>query len=314
MSTRTAPPIDVAAAVIHGPGNRVLLAQRPTGKPYAGYWEFPGGKIEVGESGLQALRRELHEELGIEVDDASPWLTRVYAYPEKTVRLRFFRVDRWHGEPHGREGQTLSWQAPNCISVAPLLPANGPIMQALCLPDVYAITNAAKWGQVAFLQRLRGALEKGVRLIQLREKDMSAAQALAFAREVVALAHTFDATVLINAGMALDADVGAAGIHLPSTHLMQLSARPSVRMCAASCHTRAELEHAAALGLDFVVLSQVLVSASHPGTRGIGWPRFAALISDYPLPVYALGGLGPADLSAAQRHGAHGIASMSAVW
>ncbi len=314
MSTRTLSPIDVAAAVIHGPEGHVLLAQRPAGKPYAGYWEFPGGKIEMGEDALQALRRELHEELGIEVDEASPWLTRIYAYPEKTVRLRFFRVDRWHGEPHGREGQTLSWQSPQSITVAPLLPANDPIMQALCLPDVYAITNAAKWGQAEFLQRLRGALKKGVRLIQLREKEMSVPQALVFAREVMGLAQTFDATVLINADMTLDADVGAAGLHLPSAQLMQLRTRPSVPVCAASCHTVAELEHAAALGLDFVVLSQVRVSASHPGSPGIGWPRFAALISNYPLPVYALGGLGPADLSTARRHGAHGIASMSAVW
>jgi 8-oxo-dGTP diphosphatase len=95
---------------------------------------------------------------------------------------------------------------------------------------------------------------------------------------------------------------------------MQLRTRPAVPVCAASCHSRIELEHAAALGLDFVVLSQVNASASHPGTPGIGWPRFSALINDYPLPVYALGGVGPTDLATARRHGAHGIASMSAVW
>jgi 8-oxo-dGTP diphosphatase len=314
MNVSRNPLIDVAAAVIHGPQDQVLLAQRPTGKPYAGYWEFPGGKIEMGEGALQALRRELHEELGIEVDDASPWLTRVYAYPEKTVRLRFFRVERWHGEPHGREGQTLCWQSPHAITVTPLLPANDPIMQALRLPAIYAITHATKWGPNEFLRRLTSALEKGVRLIQLREKEMSARDATAFAREVVALANKYDATVLINADMALDVEVGAAGLHLPSAQLMRLGTRPPARVCAASCHTPAELKHAAALGLDFVVLSQVLATASHPGAPSIGWPRFAELIADYPLPVYALGGMRLDDLSTARRHGAHGIASMSAVW
>lgn len=307
-------PIDVAAAVIYGPAGQVLLAQRPTGKPYAGYWEFPGGKIEAGETPLAALRRELHEELGVGVEAASPWLTRLYAYPEKAVRLRFFRVDRWHGQAHGREGQALSWQTPGAVTVAPLLPANEPILRALSLPAVYAITHAARWGTAAFLARLERALAQGVRLIQVREKEMEPAAALAFARAVCERALPYGATVLVNADMGAAAEFGVAGLHLPSTHLMRLRTRPPVAVCAASCHTRAELEHAAALGLDFVVLSQVQTSASHPGTAGIGWTRFTELIADYPLPVYALGGVGPADLSVARRHGAHGVASMSAVW
>ncbi len=314
MNFSAKPPIDVAAAVIHGPRGEVLLAQRPAGKPYAGYWEFPGGKIEIDEDAPQALRRELHEELGIEVDEVSPWLTRVYAYPEKTVRLRFFRVERWHGEPHGREGQTLCWQSPHAITVTPLLPANDPIMQALRLPPIYAITQAAKWGPEEFLRRLRDALEKGVRLIQLREKEMSARDATLFARDAVALANRYDAMVLINADMALEDNVRASGVHLPSATLMRTTARPPVRLCAASCHTPAELEHAAALGLDFVVLSQVLATASHPGSTGIGWRHFAELVADYSLPVYALGGMRLDDLPTARRHGAHGIASMTAVW
>ena len=95
--------VEVAAAVLIRPDDSFLLACRPDGKPYAGYWEFPGGKIEAGESPLQALTRELDEELGITVRQATPWLTRTFSYPHATVRLRFYRVTAWHGELTPRE-------------------------------------------------------------------------------------------------------------------------------------------------------------------------------------------------------------------
>src|SRR5207253_9676517 len=99
--------IEVAAAVIQRPDGRFLLAQRPPGKVYAGYWEFPGGKLEPGEPPAQALARELHEELGIGVACAYPWITRVFTYPHATVRLNFFRVTSWAGEPQPREDQAI---------------------------------------------------------------------------------------------------------------------------------------------------------------------------------------------------------------
>ena len=99
---------EVAAAVIERPDEGLfLLAQRPEGKPYPGYWEFPGGKIEAGETVAGALARELKEELGIEVHSSTPWITRVYVYTHATVRLHFRRVMRWRGTPRGREGQAL---------------------------------------------------------------------------------------------------------------------------------------------------------------------------------------------------------------
>jgi len=123
--------VEVAAAVILRDDGRFLLGQRPAGKVYAGYWEFPGGKIEPGESPRAALKRELHEELGMDVERAYPWLTRDYDYAHAAVRLRFFRVVRWSGTPHGRENQQFEWQRPGAVAVAPVLPANGPILRAL---------------------------------------------------------------------------------------------------------------------------------------------------------------------------------------
>ena len=99
--------VEVAAAVIQRADGAFLLARRPAGKVYAGYWEFPGGKLEAGEAPERALARELHEELGIDACTAYPWVTRVFAYPHATVRLNFFRVTAWKGEPHPREDQAI---------------------------------------------------------------------------------------------------------------------------------------------------------------------------------------------------------------
>jgi len=306
--------LEVVAAVILQPDGQFLLAERPPGKIYAGFWEFPGGKVEAGETPHAALARELHEELGIEVDQATPWLTRIYTYPHATVRLNFFRVTRWHGEAHGKENQRLAWQATDAVTVAPLLPANGPILRALGLPNVYAITHAAEMGVSSFLESLEQALSNGLRLIQVRETALPAAELQRLAAQVVRLAHAHGARVLVNCDVALARKVGADGVHLKAAQLMALSARPDVEWCGASAHNAAELAHAAELGLDFAVLSPVKPTLSHPDARPLGWENFAAPAAGLPLPVYALGGLSGADMADAWRSGAHGIAMQRGAW
>ena len=296
--------IDVAAAIVRQADGRVLLAERPAGKPWAGYWEFPGGKIEAGETPLAALARELHEELGIDIDAATPWITFVHAYPEKSVRLHFFRVDRWHGTPHGREGQRLTWEQPDALNVSPLLPANEKVLRDINLPPLYAITQAGKVGIEEFFIRLKAALDRGVRLVQVRERELTPEALARFAQRVVEVAHPYGARVLVNGDIKIATQVGADGVHLQSNQLMQLDMPPPTGFWAASCHDARELERAAMLGASFVVLSPVLPTASHPGEPGIGWEQFATLIRDYPLPVYALGGMRPE--SARHRHATRG--------
>src|ERR1035437_10167931 len=173
-----------------------LLAQRPVDKIWAGYWEFPGGKVEAGESAQDALIRELREELGIEVVTAYPWITRVFTYPHATVRLSFFRVSEWSGKMHPHEGQQFSWQRAADVTVNPVLPANAPILRALELPTLYAISNVQELGVEEFMRRLEAALRKGLRLVQLREKNLAHHLLRELALRVVALAHAHDATVL----------------------------------------------------------------------------------------------------------------------
>ena len=306
--------IEVVAAVICNERDEFLLAQRPAGKVYAGYWEFPGGKVEDGETAAAALRRELHEELGIDAMTAYPWLTRDFDYDHAAVRLRFFRVIEWAGELHGREQQRFVWQSVRAITVAPLLPANGPILRALELPHVYGITCAGEWGREAFMARLEWALQNGLRLIQVREKQLADDALRAFASEVIALGHRYGARVLVNGGAGVAAQSRADGVHLTAAQLMAAVRRPDCDWCGASCHDATELARARELGADFVVLGPVNATPSHPGAKLLGWQQFAELIRDYPLPVYALGGMRPGDLQHAWSRGAHGISMMRGAW
>ncbi|MHB8744148.1 MAG: Nudix family hydrolase [Sulfuricaulis sp.] len=306
--------VNVAVAVVQRADGRVLLAERPHDKVSGGFWEFPGGKFDAGERAEQALARELHEEIGIELDAAHPWLTYEHTYTRKIVRLHVFRITAWHGTPRGHEGQRISWEDPAAVSVAPLLPANDKVLQALTLPSLYAITNAKKIGVGEFMSRLDLALLQGVRLIQVREPDLAPAQLAQFSRRVIARAHDFGAVVLINGDETLARKVGADGVHSPSRQLMRLTVRPRTDLWGASCHNTEELERAATLGADFVVLSPVLPTTTHPGVPGMGWQRFADLLHGYPLPVYALGGMQDDLLGTAIKNGAHGIARLSGIW
>lgn len=313
--------VEVAAAVLirSSPnGDEFLLAQRPADKIWAGYWEFPGGKIEPGETAHAAVVRELREELGIAVQRATPWLMRQFKYPHATVRLNFFRVTAWQGELHPHEGQQFAWQplaafrAEACVS--PLLPANAPVLRALSLPLLYAISNADELGVDEFLRRLERALAQGLRLLQLREKSMPAAEFRALAIRTLELAHAHGAKVMLNGDVALAQELGADGVQLTGSQLAQLSERPQVEWCAASCHTAAELRRAEALGCDFALLSPVLPTLSHPGAAHLGWENFSALAQHCSIPIYALGGLTLKDQEMACLHGAHGIALLRQAW
>ena len=299
--------VEVAAAVIQRADGAFLLAQRPAGKVYAGYWEFPGGKVETGEAAEHALARELHEEIGIDACNAYPWITRVYAYPHATVRLNFFRVTAWKGDPHPKEEQAITWQHFGAPLVEPMLPANAPVLAALALPHEYAITDAENRGREPMLAKIRERLGAGLKLIQVRDKELPRREE--FARSVLRLAHRHGARVLLNGGPAI-----GDGVHYTAAQLMSLRERPQGILAAASCHDAAELERAMALELDFAVLGPVRPTTSHPGARTLGWEGFARLARGASIPVYAIGGVQRTDLETAWRAGAHGVAMISGAW
>ena len=300
---------EVAAAVIER-GGEILLAQRPAGKPYPGFWEFPGGKIEPGEDALAALTRELKEELDITVTAATPWITRRYVYTHATVRLHFFRVTAWDGEPKPLEDQAIAWQKVERLTVSPMLPANAPVLAALALPAVMVVSNAGEVGIDNWIAKLSAHVAGERMLIQVREKGMERLRVQHLLSRALARAQPFGSRVVVNG------DCGhfpqACGVHLSSAALMASQSRPEGELAGASCHDERELEQAGKLGLDYVVVGAVRATASHPGAPVMGWERFEQLIRGLSMPVYAIGGLTRADLGEAKRRGAHGVALMGA--
>ena len=306
--------VRVAAAVIRRPDGKVLLAQRPEGKVYAGYWEFPGGKLEPEEAPAGALARELREELGIEVLRAAPWLTREYVYPHAHVELNFFRVLEWRGEPVGHDGQAFAWQTPGAFTVSPLLPANAPILAALTLPEIYGITCAADLGEETLLERAERACSRGLAMLQIREKDWDFERRGSFARRVVAIARRHQARVLMNGSESDARRLDCDGVHWTEDALMSAKARPRDLIVGASCHSRAALERAAALEVDFAVLGPVRETPTHPFASPLGFDGFERIAARSAVPVFAIGGLTPGDLRSAIDHGAHGIALRRNAW
>lgn len=325
----TRPITQVVAAVIYQPPARAalaaprrfdppwgdyLLAQRPEGKAYAGYWEFPGGKVEPGETHLEAIRREIAEELGIEILEATPWLLRRHVYEHASVELHFFRVTAWRGEPRGLENQRFVFQTAGAETVGPMLPANGPLLRGVALPVCYGITNARELGIDGMLSRLDSALADGLRLVQVREPGMARADLARFCREVVARCHAAGAKVLVNGDIDLARESGADGIHLPGRMLMQAGQKPDLPLVGASIHNAQELARAEQLDCDFAVLGAVQATRTHPDIAPLGWEGFQAVAKRATLPVFALGGLGLRDAPVARRHGAHGVAMLRAAW
>jgi len=342
------PVVNVAAGLILRPDGGLLLAERPGDKPWSGWWELPGGKIEPGETVLQALARELFEELGIRITEAAPWVTHVHEYPKNIVSLAFCRVTGWEGTPTGVEGQTLAWVDPHGpLDVGPLLPATEPPLRWLQLPDRYLLTSIGGPGGLAvFLSRLESALRDGIRLVQFREPEWAAqspgSEIHAAFRLVLQCCRQAGALCLVNSVHPESWWEEADGVHLRAADARARAAQAPARtgrdeaahgasdgsytkeyaltrssahlqprrLLAVSAHTAQDLAAARALDADFAVLGHVLDTPSHPDTQALGWEGFARLAEQAGLPVYAIGGQSPATQRQAWRHGAHGIAGI----
>lgn len=306
--------IHVVAGVIIDARGRILLARRTEGRDLAGLWEFPGGKREPGESSEQALIRELREELGIEAVVGAPLMEVPQRYPDKRLRLEMRRVLSWKGVARGREGQALTWVAPERLGRYSMPPADQPVVAMLRQPDRYLVTpeplDDARW-----LASLERALRDGVQRVQLRARTLPAERWRALARAAAALCAARGAQVLVNRDVALAQEL-AVGVHLGSEQLAQCHERPlpAERCVAASCHTLEDLQAAQRLRCDFAVVGPLAATASHPGAAPLGWEAFERLREQVALPLYPIGGLSPSQVAEARSHGAQGIAAITGLW
>jgi 8-oxo-dGTP diphosphatase len=307
----------VAVGAICDDQGRVLLARRASHLHQGGLWEYPGGKVHADESPAQALRRELHEELGIDVRACLPLITIPYAYADRDVVLHVFEVTTFNGVPHGREGQPLAWVARHELHGYPVPAANRGITLALTLPDRYLVTPEPGDDWPAFLTHLGHCLASGVVLIQLRARALASESFRQLVPLVLSVVRAYpDARLLLNSHVHLVRELGADGVHLTATQLSTLRQRPlpDEFLVAASCHNREEAKLALALRADFMVLGPVRPTATHPDATPLTWRGFENIAAAAPIPVYALGGMRPGDIEFAREHGGQGIAAITGLW
>ncbi len=312
--------LHVVAGVIRDPRGRILLARRTEGRDLAGLWEFPGGKVEPGESPEVALQRELHEELGIRATIGVPVICVPQQYPDKRLVLDVRDVHAYAGRPKGLDGQALIWAPPHQLGSYSMPPADRPVVAALRQPDRYLITPEPGADDDAWLMALQRGLAAGIQRVQLRMCDCEPDRWQRLAARAVERCRESGAEVLVNGDMDLAARLDC-GLHLRSAQLHERGLASAIdqhlqsgRLLAASCHTTRDLVQAQALGCGFVVLGPVQATASHPDAHGIGWEAFSQMREQVSLPIYALGGMQIADIPSARTHGAQGIAAITGLW
>ena len=305
--------VEVVAGVITDARGRILLARRTEGRDLAGRWEFPGGKREPGESAEAALARELREELGIEVDIGEPLIAVPQRYPHKRLRLDVRHIRAWRGSARGHEGQALAWVPRERLPAYPMPPADIPVVAALLQPERYLVTPPPD-EDAAWLATLERAVAAGTKRVQLRAPGLELRRWRDLAARGAAVCLDGGAEVLVNGDIGLAVELGT-GVHLRAAQLHALERRPGVAgAVGASCHDEADLRRAGALGCDFAVLGPVAATASHPDALPLGWGGFARLRERSSLPLYAIGGMGIADIGQARTQGAQGIAAIRGLW
>jgi 8-oxo-dGTP diphosphatase len=314
-------PIHVVAAALRRPDGYYLITRRRPGTHLEGYWEFPGGKVEEGESVAEALIREIEEELGIIPKQFSPLVEITHQYSAtKTIFLEIWNVHQWEGDPYPIEGQEMAWVSESELDSYTFPPADQPAIQALRFSPLFLITPPRlSQGVATFLEQLEQALQQGVRMVLLRTfdyGDASPEEVFLACRErcqqvgarLIQHHHTRLGEESAN-GSSFQPD----GIHLTSSEMRAYSHRPDAKtaLLGASCHSIEELQQAASIGVDYAFLSPVKPTASHPDATPLGWSEFQRAVQTVDFPVYALGGMRREELSTSRAHGGQGIAGIS---
>ena len=304
--------LNVAVGVILNNYGDVLISQRAESADQGGLWEFPGGKLEAGENTYQALKRELFEELGITINLTQPLIKINHQYPNIEVSLDVLTVNSYEGEAVGIEGQPVKWVPIEELTSYAFPEANTAIVSALQLPTCYPIVDASMGTSEQMLEQLECLIDRGFSVIQFRAKGMSKTVFKELAKRAVKLSSSRNICLYLNCSLKTATELGATGVHVSSKEAAGLvkPAGKNAISIAVSCHSKEDFANAEKVGANFAVLSPVKKTKSHPNVIPLGWTRFREVVEGVCLPVYALGGVGEADIDISKKHGGQGVSGI----
>ncbi|MEM9101153.1 MAG: Nudix family hydrolase [Pseudomonadota bacterium] len=296
---------------------QIFIAQRQSKSDFSGFWEFPGGKLEIGETPLQCLRREMSEEVGIDVKSVTPLIQIKHQYTHKKVLLDVYTINDFIGDPIGAEGQHVRWVEQDELHQYQFPDANISIISACQLPSLYRITpNLSTVTEFRELLK-KSALQSGD-WIQLRCPELPFKDFVALASEILPICRDHQHKLLLNSELKILDYLEVDGLHLSQSNLHKvhgsLKEQSLYTWIGASCHDLQEVRFAEQQGVDFITISPVSITTSHPETIPLGWQSFSELVKETHLPVFALGGVSPKEVYVAKECGAQGVAGISSFW
>ena len=311
--------VHVAVAVIKNSEGQYFIAKRPQKSHQGGLWEFPGGKVENNETVFDALKRELFEEIGITLLKATPLIQISHDYGDKFVYLDVFNIDGFTEEAFGKEGQEIRWIDKIDFSIYEFPVANLPIINSIQLPDKYMITGKFS-GENDLLCRIQKSINNGIQLIQFRAQNLEEDLYFKYAEKIYSVCKKENVKLLLNTSVhkfkKYSANKFSHGLHLNSKELKYYFPDDFDRqlLVSTSTHNQDEISLSESKKVNFIVLSPVNATLSHPDTVPLGWKKFKELTQKATMPVYALGGMKVELLENAKMCGAQGIAAIGEFW
>ncbi|SMM97688.1 Mutator mutT protein (7,8-dihydro-8-oxoguanine-triphosphatase) / Thiamin-phosphate pyrophosphorylase-like protein [uncultured Candidatus Thioglobus sp.] len=303
--------IKAVVGILHNELGQILIAERQAHQFMRGFWEFPGGKIKPNETKENAIIRELHEELGVEVSSLNLHQTMTHQYTDRIVELDIYHINRYRHSPIGAEGQKIIWLNIDELTNYKLLPTMRPIINSLILPNKYWITPSNNHTSDEWLAQFDQHLKSDISLIQLRSKE---ALDLSFIEELYRKCQQHNVKLLLNTVNKTFTETCCDGWHISTDEMSKLDKKPCTddKLLGASTHNLEQALQAQKLGADFVVISPVQATQTHPDTTPIGWDVAKQVVDTLNIPVYFLGGMKLEDLNKALKLHAQGIAGVSA--
>lgn len=303
--------IRAVAGVLRNKNQEILIAQRKKTQFMGGFWELPGGKIKINKSPEQNIIRELNEELGIQVKRAKLHQTMVHKYDDRIVKLSIYNITQYQNVPTGNEGQAIAWVKINDLKNYQLLPTMKTFIATITLPNKYWITPSKDHNSTKWMVKFEQKLTQGIKLIQLRSKielDRTIIE------KVSNKCQQYNIKLLLNTVNKTFNNPYCDGYHLTTNEMLALNERPypNDKLLGVSTHNLVEALHAQTIGADFVVISPVQATQTHPDDSPVGWGNAKKVVDKLNIPVYFLGGMGEKDLDKTLKLGAQGIAGVSA--